>query len=128
MSGHIQPCSSSSSATTEYPNNLMMKLPLTFLFTILIVDFPSLSSTAAVADHNLVSYGGKPNGETDSSAAFLEAWNAACSSPARSTITVPAGRFFVNRPVLFSGGPYCKSKGITFRILGTLVAPPTIVS
>ncbi|KAL9251036.1 Polygalacturonase-like protein, partial [Drosera capensis] len=92
-----------------------MALPL--LITILLL--PSLSFAT---NYNAVSYGAKPDGNTDSSAAFLNMWNAACSSVSPSTIIVPAGKFLVAQPVVFSGD-YCKSRGITFRILGTLVAP-----
>ncbi|KAL9258331.1 Polygalacturonase-like protein [Drosera capensis] len=78
-------------------------MTLALLFTIF------LFSTSSAIDHNIIRFGANPNGRTDSSGAFLKAWNAACSSAAKSTITVPAGQFL--------------SKGITFRIRGSVVGP-----
>ncbi|GAB4825773.1 hypothetical protein Ancab_008649 [Ancistrocladus abbreviatus] len=95
-----------------------MALPLLFIIFL----FPSLSSTAARNIYNVVSFGARPDGRTDSSTALLKAWNAACSTATRSTIYVPAGRFFIGRPVVFSGH-HCRSRGLTVRLLGSLVAP-----
>nr|XP_010909879.1 polygalacturonase-like [Elaeis guineensis] len=78
------------------------------------------SSEEAANHHNVIDYGAKPDGETDSTKAFLDAWDAACGSPAPATILVPAGFFLVNH-VTFHGP--CKSSYITVQIDGTLVAP-----
>lgn len=72
------------------------------------------------AAYNVMSYGAKPDGKSDSTAAFLKAWGSACGSAAAATVHVPKGTFVV-RNVVF-GGP-CKNK-ITFQIDGTIVAPP----
>ncbi|GAB2261578.1 hypothetical protein Droror1_Dr00002575 [Drosera rotundifolia] len=93
-----------------------MTLALPLLFTIF------LFSTSLAIDHNIVRLGANPNGKTDSSGAFMKAWKVACSSAAKSTITVPVGRFLVSRPVLFPGH-YCKSKGIMFRVMGSVIGP-----
>ncbi|PKI78131.1 hypothetical protein CRG98_001459 [Punica granatum] len=71
------------------------------------------------ADYNVLSYGAKPDGTTDSTKAFLKAWVAACSSTRAATIYVPKGRFLL-KAVEFRGP--CKSR-IIVRVDGTLVAP-----
>lgn len=76
-----------------------------------------MSSTRAV--HNVLNHGAKPNGATDSTAAFLRAWAAACSSTRAALVYVPKGRYLL-RAVDFRGP--CKSR-IIFRVDGTLVAP-----
>ncbi|CAI0421462.1 unnamed protein product [Linum tenue] len=82
---------------------------------------PSIpAASAAVKKYSVSSYGAKPDGKTDSTNAFLTAWNKACSSPSPSTVHVPAGRFYLKN-VAFQGP--CKTKSIMFRIDGTLVAP-----
>ncbi|XP_062007132.1 polygalacturonase-like [Rosa rugosa] len=83
-------------------------------------------STAAAADEtaaidNVLSFGAKRNGVTDSTQAFLDAWAAACASPDLAEINVPKGRYLLNS-MTFKGD--CKSPQITFRIDGTLVASP----
>ncbi|KAG6588830.1 hypothetical protein SDJN03_17395, partial [Cucurbita argyrosperma subsp. sororia] len=78
--------------------------------------FIQLSSAAT---YNVITYGAKPDGKTDSTRPFLKAWTSACTSSTPSTINVPKGRFLLN-PTTFRGP--CKNK-ITFRLNGTLVAP-----
>ncbi|EOA39331.1 hypothetical protein CARUB_v10012375mg [Capsella rubella] len=97
----------------------MTKPTITFplLFTLLIT-FISVSSSASNA-FNVVSFGAKPDGVTDSTAAFLKAWQGACVSAASATVVVPKGTFLL-KAITF-GGP-CKSK-ITFQVSGTVVAP-----
>ncbi|GAB4858933.1 hypothetical protein Ancab_010405 [Ancistrocladus abbreviatus] len=89
-------------------------MALALLFIIFL--FPTLSSAAGNI-YNVVSFGARSDGRTDPSAALLKAWNAACATARKSTIYIPAGR-----PVVFSGN-YGKSRGITVRLLGNLVAP-----
>ncbi|KAM4105627.1 hypothetical protein ACB094_04G005700 [Castanea mollissima] len=74
------------------------------------------SSNAA---YNVVSFGARADGKTDSTLPFLRAWGSACNSVQSATIYVPRGTFLL-KPVVFSGP--CKSK-IVFQIAGTLVAP-----
>ncbi|XP_020206421.1 polygalacturonase [Cajanus cajan] len=69
---------------------------------------------------NVVDFGAKPDGETDSTNALLSAWGRACSSTSPTTIFVPLGRFLVGK-VVFKGR--CNNKGITIHIDGALVAP-----
>lgn len=71
------------------------------------------------ADFNVLSYGAKADGATDSTKPFLKAWAAACGSTKSATIYVPKGRFLL-KAVEFRGP--CKSR-ITVRVDGTLVAP-----
>lgn len=80
--------------------------------------------TAAKSENNInvVSLGAKADGKTDSSRAFLSAWDIACKSENPSTIIVPIGRYLVNLALTFKGTS-CKSKAISFVIRGTLVAP-----
>ncbi|EEF33273.1 Polygalacturonase precursor, putative [Ricinus communis] len=84
---------------------------LIFLFT---------SSLATAARFNVLNYGAKPDGRTDSTKAFLASWKQACGSIKPATVYVPSGRFFLKN-VEFQGP--CKSNAILFRIEGTLFAP-----
>ncbi|KAL8479175.1 hypothetical protein ACS0TY_026150 [Phlomoides rotata] len=68
---------------------------------------------------NVLKFGAKPDGESDSTQAFLRAWESACTSSETSTIHVPNGRHLI-RSVKFEGP--CKSS-IKVQIDGTLVAP-----
>ncbi|XP_074284494.1 polygalacturonase-like [Silene latifolia] len=72
------------------------------------------------AAKNVVSFGAKPDGRTDSTQAFQKAWSWACSSSRPMTITVPRGKFVV-RPTRFTGP--CRSR-VTISIKGTIVPPP----
>lgn len=91
---------------------------LFFFFFIFFVLHFNLSS--ATTNFNVLSYGAKPTGLTDSTKAFLNAWAAACGSTGPTMIYVPKGRYLLGSMV-FGGG--CKSPDITIRIDGTLVAP-----
>lgn len=83
-----------------------------FLFFMTVLQ----SSNAA---YNVVNYGAKPDGRTDSTQGFQKAWALACSSVKPAIVYVPKGYFLIGR-VTFRGP--CKNK-IIFQISGTLVAP-----
>ncbi|KAI3430145.1 uncharacterized protein J3R85_008159 [Psidium guajava] len=80
---------------------------------------PSPADAASV-QYDVVSLGAKADGKTDSSKAFLSAWESACGSSSAATVYVPEGRFLVQSASF--DGP-CKNSAITMRIDGTLVAP-----
>ncbi|XP_023531182.1 polygalacturonase-like [Cucurbita pepo subsp. pepo] len=86
---------------------------------LIISSFYFFIQLSSAATYNVITYGAKPDGKTDSTRPFLKAWTLACSSSTPSTINVPKGRFLLN-PTTFRGP--CKNK-ITFRLNGTLVAP-----
>ncbi|KAJ8755434.1 hypothetical protein K2173_019232 [Erythroxylum novogranatense] len=71
------------------------------------------------AAYNVITYGAKPDGRTDSTLSFLKAWRAACNSAIASTIYVPKGRYLI-KAVEFTGP--CKNR-LTVLIAGTIVAP-----
>ncbi|OMP08874.1 Glycoside hydrolase, family 28 [Corchorus olitorius] len=101
----------------------MMKIPTHYspaTILILAMLLALTSSTSAIRNYNVLSFGAKPNGKTDSTKAFLNAWNAACGSTDSNMIYVPKGRYLVGA-MTFKGG--CKSPQIILRIDGTLVAP-----
>ncbi|WMV15175.1 hypothetical protein MTR67_008560 [Solanum verrucosum] len=80
------------------------------------------SSLAANTNiYNVQNYGAKSDGKTDSSKAFLSAWSAACASNTPATINVPIGKYLIHNANF--NGQTCKSKAITIRIDGTLLAP-----
>ncbi|XP_050230031.1 polygalacturonase [Mercurialis annua] len=95
-----------------------MNMTMSFFFIILFAQHISLSF--ATTNYNVLNYGAKPNGLTDSTEAFLNAWAAACGSTGSSMIYVPKGRYLLGS-MSFKGS--CKSTYITIRIDGTLVAP-----
>ncbi|XP_012070098.2 polygalacturonase [Jatropha curcas] len=80
----------------------------------------NINSSFARTSFNVLSYGAKPNGVTDSTKAFLDSWIAACGSIDSTMIYVPKGRYLVG-DMVFKGT--CKNSDITIRIDGTLVAP-----
>lgn len=91
-------------------------ITLPFLFTLLtFIDVSTGSSNV----FNVVSFGAKPDGVTDSTTAFLKAWQGACGSAVSATVVVPSGTFLVK--VITFGGP-CKSR-LKFQVTGTVVAP-----
>ncbi|KAJ4723872.1 Polygalacturonase [Melia azedarach] len=92
-------------------NTMVYLLLLSFLFT---------SLSAAPTTYDVVSFGAKPDGTTDSTKAFLSAWSESCGSASEATVYVPQGRFLL-RNAAFQGP--CKNSHITIRIDGTLVAP-----
>ncbi|KAJ0035678.1 hypothetical protein Pint_24951 [Pistacia integerrima] len=79
----------------------------------------SLYPSSAAANYNVLSFGAKGNGVTDSTQSLIKAWAAACGSTESATIYVPKGRYLL-RSMAFKGD--CKSSDITIRIDGTLVA------
>ncbi|VVA22349.1 PREDICTED: polygalacturonase [Prunus dulcis] len=68
--------------------------------------------SSATAAYNVVSFGARGDGNTDSTKAFLRAWSAACSTSVRgaATVYVPRGSFLI-KPVVFSGP--CRSSRVT---------------
>lgn len=78
------------------------------------------SLTLAMASYNVVDFGARADGRTDSAKAFLAAWAKACGSDQPATISVPAGRFYISN-ALFQGP--CNNDQLSILIKGTLVAP-----
>lgn len=81
--------------------------------------FLNLKCVGALS-YNIVSFGVKADGKSDSIQAFQKAWDHACGSIKPASIYVPKGRFYL-RSGKFNGP--CKNKAIFIRIDGTLVAP-----
>ncbi|THG21637.1 polygalacturonase-like [Camellia sinensis] len=77
---------------------------------------------SATPTYNVVSLGARGDGKTDSSKAFLCAWDGACGSAYPATIYVPQGRYLIASKTIFVGDT-CKNNAITVHIDGTLVAP-----
>ncbi|KAL5059882.1 hypothetical protein RYX36_031486, partial [Vicia faba] len=88
---------------------------LPFLFLVITLTcYAKASST-----YDVTEFGAKPDGITDSTKAFLNAWAKACGSPYPASIYVPRGRFLLGTAT-FSGT--CTNKAISITIDGTLVA------
>ncbi|KAL8491689.1 hypothetical protein ACS0TY_023332 [Phlomoides rotata] len=81
-----------------------------------LIAFQLLSPSSA---YNVVTFGARGDGRTDSTAAFLRTWKAACSSATPAAVSVPRGTFLI-RSVSFTGP--CRNR-ILFEISGTIVAP-----
>ncbi|VVB03294.1 unnamed protein product [Arabis nemorensis] len=96
---------------------VILPLALIFLDFILISSLSQPNPTTL----NVLTYGAKPDGSTDSTKAFLAAWNVACASANPTTIIVPKGRFLVGN-LVFQGNK-CKDGPISFRIAGSIIAP-----
>lgn len=96
-----------------------MANPRSLIFLSFLMVFINSAVSNAIT-YNVADLGAKPDGQTDSTKAFLSAWAEACASAKPSVIYVPAGRFLLSNAVF--NGP-CKNSAITFRIAGTLVAP-----
>ncbi|XP_048133925.1 exopolygalacturonase clone GBGA483-like [Rhodamnia argentea] len=82
---------------------------------------PSLTPVSLVGVFNVVDYGAVADGKTDSSMAFLSAWEDACAHPGNSTVYVPDNTFLVG-PVSFTGpcrNPYSPK----VEVRGILKAP-----
>lgn len=88
-------------------------LPFLFL-AITLACYVNASST-----YDVTEFGAKPDGITDSTKAFLNAWTNACASPYPASIYVPRGKFLLGN-VTFSGT--CTNKAISITIGGTLEA------
>ncbi|KAJ4722320.1 polygalacturonase-like [Melia azedarach] len=82
--------------------------------------YVTFHSSSAITNYNVLSFGAKGNGVTDSTQAFIKAWAAACACTESTTIYVPKGRYLLGS-IAFKGD--CRGSDITFRIDGTLVAP-----
>ncbi|XP_044467062.1 polygalacturonase-like [Mangifera indica] len=98
----------------------MAKQMNSFILVVLLLILFFDSSISIPMTYNVVRLGAKPDGITDSSKAFLDAWTKACGLTEAATIYVPEGRFLLGKTE-FEGG--CKNNNITIRIDGTLVAP-----
>uniref|UniRef100_A0ACD5ZXX0 Uncharacterized protein n=1 Tax=Avena sativa TaxID=4498 RepID=A0ACD5ZXX0_AVESA len=87
-------------------------------------------AAAAVAEYNVVDYGARPDGRSDSAEAFLAAWAAACGHAgrpgSRPVMRVPAGRFLLSQA--YFKGPCRSSAGVVVAIDGTVFAPPAVDS
>ncbi|XP_012839043.1 PREDICTED: polygalacturonase [Erythranthe guttata] len=96
------------------PNNLATSFSCQL---VLVIDLFIIISPSSA--YNVVSFGARGDGRTDSTSAFLRAWTAACNSVTPASVSVPRGIFLI-RSVSFVGP--CKNR-ILFQISGTLVAP-----
>ncbi|ESQ39011.1 hypothetical protein EUTSA_v10001794mg [Eutrema salsugineum] len=95
-------------------------LPFALLFLEFIL-FSSLAKPIPTTFVNVLTYGAKPDGSTDSTKAFLAAWHVACTSANPTTIIVPKGRFLVGN-LVFQGNK-CTDAPISIRIAGSIIAP-----
>jgi len=86
---------------------------------ILYITLLGSSIAAPTTTYNVIKFGAKPDGKTDSTTPFVNAWKSACASLIPATIYVPKGRYLLKN-INFRGP--CKRK-VTFLNGGTLVAP-----
>ncbi|EXB88287.1 hypothetical protein L484_020355 [Morus notabilis] len=95
----------------------LVKVVVSLILFMMMSSSFQLSHAAYV--FNVIRYGAKADGKTDSTKAFLRAWGAACGSRTAATVHVPKGNFLIKAAVF--RGP-CRER-ITVQIDGTLVAP-----
>ncbi|CAN8238227.1 unnamed protein product [Cochlearia groenlandica] len=100
-------------------SSLSFVLVFNIIITIIIFHFYQFDARTSL---NVLSFGAKPDGVVDSTQAFSDAWDTACGVEDSVVIYVPKGRYLVSREVRFKGES-CKSREITLRIDGTLIAP-----
>lgn len=110
----------------ELVNNVVELYSQLLFMMMMISSFQYLSDAAGYNSNNninfkvnVISYGAKADGKTDSTKAFLRAWGAACGSATATTVYVPRGRFLI-KAAMFRGP--CRNR-MTVQIDGTLVAP-----
>ncbi|KAE8811216.1 Polygalacturonase [Hordeum vulgare] len=102
---------------------------IVYRLLLLLVAFTALVALTTATEYNVMDFGARPDGGTDSAGAFQAAWGAACndtgSSGARPVLRVPAGRFLLSRA--YFKGP-CRSAGVVVAIdgNGTVFAPPAV--
>nr|GMC80774.1 polygalacturonase-like [Ipomoea batatas] len=98
----------------------MVRLFMVLLASLLLCNIANGASTPTSSiSYNVINFGAKPDGKTESTQSFLGAWASACRSPRPATVYVPKGRYLLKQLVF--NGP-CKNR-ISVRIDGTLVAP-----
>ncbi|KAK9159396.1 hypothetical protein Syun_005737 [Stephania yunnanensis] len=82
----------------------------------------STPTPTKLSSFNVVTFGAKADGKTDSTGAFLKAWTAACNSINPPRLYVPRGTYLIEKLEL--RGPCKSTSPMTVQIDGTLVAPP----
>ncbi|KAJ4723893.1 polygalacturonase-like [Melia azedarach] len=92
-----------------------MAANLTIILLFLIFFIKSSNATK----YNVITFGAKPDGRTDSTQSFLRAWASACRSATASTVYVPKGRYLIKAAEF--RGP-CRSR-ITFQSDASIIAP-----
>ncbi|KAF7813518.1 exopolygalacturonase-like [Senna tora] len=69
---------------------------------------------------NVMDFEATPDGVTDSTQAFMDAWRETCNSLVQARMLVPPGKYLVS-PMFFAGP--CKSpRAITIKVEGTILA------
>ncbi|CAM8929444.1 hypothetical protein QQ045_023093 [Rhodiola kirilowii] len=95
-----------------------MSTPMLSALLLLILS----ASLAHCKVFNVLDYGAHLNSPSDSGAAFVKAWNAACNhNEPKNEVLVPKGTYMMQHAVLI--GP-CMAKRIAFLLKGTLKAYP----
>ncbi|XP_077226253.1 putative polygalacturonase At3g15720 [Tasmannia lanceolata] len=73
---------------------------------------------------NVADFGAFVNGPTGDTQAFIQAWNASCTTYGPSKVTIPAGKTIMLNPLSIEGP--CKSEDIHIQVLGNIVGPKDI--
>ncbi|XP_062183365.1 polygalacturonase-like [Phragmites australis] len=93
----------------------------------LVASVVTMAIAMAAAEYNVVDYGARPDGRTDSATAFLAAWAAACNdtgATATPVMRVPAGRFLISQA--YFKGPCRSDAGVVVAVDGTVLAPAAV--
>ncbi|KAL5988006.1 hypothetical protein ACLOJK_035769 [Asimina triloba] len=81
----------------------------------------ALAAEAQEKVFNVQDFGAVPDGNTDCTKAFLDAWTAACAWEGPTRYLIPGGGTFLLGPITFKGP--CKAPELVYEVAGVVKAP-----
>ncbi|KAH0996049.1 hypothetical protein GBA52_019913 [Prunus armeniaca] len=93
-------------AKSSCPRSLILILSCVLVFA--FMNNSSALASSGSNNYRVVNLGAKPDGKTDSTKAFLSAWDKACASVKPAVIHVPRGTFLLGNAIF--KGPYATTR------------------